>query len=333
MKVCIVGAGAIGGLVGARLASRLKPAEIELSLIARGATLQALRSEGLRLQLDANGEVRAPVRASADPRELGAQDLVIVAVKAPALPAVAPLVGELLSTHTSVLVAMNGVPWWFFDHATGPCAGLRLASVDAGDAVRRAIPTQHVVGCVVHASSSASAPGVVRAGHGNGLIIGEPSGGATRRVDEIAALLTRAGFGITVSPHIQRDIWFKLWGNMTMNPVSALTQATCDRILDDELVRSFCSAVMTEAQAIGTRFGCAIDQTPDERHAVTRKLGAFRTSMLQDLHAGRTLEIDALVGAVREIGAHVGIATPNIDALYGLVRLLARTRGLYGPPG
>lgn len=332
MKVCIVGAGAIGGLVVGRLGSRLAPAEIDLSVIARGATLDALRREGLRLQLDPDGELSVPVRAVADPHELGAQELVIVAVKAPALPAVAPLVADLLSSHTSVLVAMNGVPWWFFDHVNGPCAGLRLASVDPGDVVRRAIPTPHVMGCVVHASSSTAAPGVVRPGRGDGLIVGEPAGGTSRRVEHIAALLGRAGFSVTVSSHIQRDIWFKLWGNMTMNPVSALTQASCDRILDDPLVRSFCSAAMREAQAIGARFGCTIDQAPDERHAVTRRLGAFKTSMLQDLQAGRPLEIDALVGVVREIGAHVGIATPSIDALFGLVRLLAQTKGLYGAP-
>lgn len=332
MKVCIVGAGAVGGLIAARLGSRISPTEIDLSVIARGAPLDALRREGLRLQLDPHGELRVAVRAAGDPRELGPQDLVIVAVKAPALAAVAPLVADLLSSRTAVLVAMNGVPWWFFDHASGPCAGLRLASVDPGNVVRRAIPTPHVVGCVVHASSSTTAPGVVRPGRGDGLIVGEPAGGASRRVEEIAALLGRAGFSVTVSPHIQRDIWFKLWGNMTMNPVSALTQATCDCILDDPLVRSFCSAVMREAQAIGARFGCAIDQAPDERHAVTRRLGAFKTSMLQDLQASRPLEIDALVGAVHEIGAHLGIPTPNIDALFGLVRLLARTKGLYGSP-
>jgi 2-dehydropantoate 2-reductase len=332
MKVCIVGAGAIGGLIAGRLGSRLAPAEIDLSVIARGATLDALRREGLRLQLDPDGELSVPVRAAADPRELGAQDLVIVAVKAPALPGVAPLVAGLLSSHTSVLVAMNGVPWWFFDHVNGPCAGLRLASVDPGNVVRRAIPTPHVVGCVVHTSSSTTAPGVVRPGRGEGLIVGEPAGGTSRRVELIAALLGSAGFSVTVSSHIQRDIWFKLWGNMTMNPVSALTQATCDRILDDPLVRSFCSAAMREAQAIGARFGCTIDQAPEDRHAVTRKLGAFKTSMLQDLEAGRPLEIDALVGVVREIGAHVGIATPSVDALFGLVRLLAQTKGLYGAP-
>ncbi|MBC7941867.1 MAG: 2-dehydropantoate 2-reductase, partial [Chitinophagaceae bacterium] len=168
-------------------------------------------------------------------------------------------------------------------------------------------------------------------GGGNGLIIGRPSGALDGSLQALAGLLQRAGFAVTVSPRIQRELWFKLWGNMTINPVSALTGATADLIVDDPLVRGFCSAVMTEAQQIGAAFGIPIDQLPDDRHAVTRKLGAFTTSMLQDVRAGRPLEIDALVGVVREIGGHLGMATPNIDALFGLVRLMARERGLYPP--
>jgi 2-dehydropantoate 2-reductase len=171
-------------------------------------------------------------------------------------------------------------------------------------------------------------PGAVRHVMGNGLIIGEPQGGRSERVTRLSDLLARAGFTMTVSDHIQRDIWFKLWGNMTMNPVSALTGATADRVLDDPLVRAFCHAVMLEAKQIGARIGCEIDQTPEQRHEVTRKLGAFKTSMLQDAEAGRQLEIDALVGAVREIGQYLGATTPYIDALLGLVRLMAQVRGL-----
>jgi len=327
MKICIVGAGAIGGLCAGWLGSRLPAGAIELSALARGATLAALRADGLQLH-SAGGAVRVALRASDDPRELGAQDLVIVAVKGPALAAVAPAVSQLLGPQTVVLVAMNGVPWWFFDGLGGVCAGLRLESVDRGGVVREAIPLRHVIGCVVHASSAVERPGVVRHVMGNGLIVGEPGGGASERVAGLADLLTRAGFAVTVSERIQRDIWFKLWGNMTMNPVSALTGATADRVLDDPLVRGFCCAVMEEAQLIGERIGCAIDQTPQQRHEITRKLGAFKTSMLQDVEAGRPLEIDALVGAVREIGQHLQLATPNIDALLGLVRLMASVRGL-----
>ena len=181
--------------------------------------------------------------------------------------------------------------------------------------MRSLIPAERVIGCVVHLSSTAVEPGRVRHVNGQGLILGRASGGSDGRLQTVATLLSNAGFAVTLSERIQREVWFKLWGNMTMNPISALTGATCDRILDDPLVRAFCSAVMLEAQAIGAAFGIPIDQRPEERHAVTRKLGAFKTSMLQDAEAGRPLEIDALLGAVREIGSHVGIATPNVDAL------------------
>ena len=327
MKVCIVGAGAIGGLFAGWLGSRIPADELVLSALARGETLAALRAGAL--QLDSGGErMQVALEASDDVGELGVQDLVIVAVKGPALGAVAPTVRALLGPHSAVLVAMNGVPWWFFDGLGGPCDGLRLESVDPGGRIHETIPLAQVIGCVVHASSTVQRPGAVRHVMGNGLVIGEPRGGISPRVEQLASLLERAGFAVTRSERIQRDIWFKLWGNMTMNPVSALTGATADRVLDDPLVRGFCCAVMLEAKEIGARIGCAIDQTPDERHQITRKLGAFKTSMLQDLEAGRPLEIDALVGAVREIGHHLELATPNTDALLGLVRLMARTRGL-----
>jgi 2-dehydropantoate 2-reductase len=327
MKVCIVGLGAIGGTFAGWLA---RTAEVRLSALARGATLAAVRHDGLQIE-DAQGHRLVALQASDDAAALGVQDLVIIAVKGPALTAVAPAVHALCGPHTQVLVAMNGVPWWFFEGLPGACEGLSLHSVDPGGAVRALIPAAQVVGCVVHLSATTPAPGQVRHGKGAGLIIGRPAGGSDAALQALAALLGRAGFEVTVSQRIQRDLWFKLWGNMTMNPVSALTGAPCDRILDDPLVRGFCSAVMLEAQAIGAAFGIPIDQPPEQRHAVTRKLGSFKTSMLQDLEAGRPLEIDALVGAVREIGQHLGQATPHIDALLGLVRLMAAERGLYGP--
>jgi len=330
MRVCIVGLGAIGGLFAGWLGTRPPPAAVpELSALVRGDTLAAVRRHGLRLDTP-SGTVAVPLQASDDAAELGAQDLVIVAVKAPALPAVAPAVAALCGPRTQVLAAMNGVPWWFFEGLPGPCRGLVLASVDPGGAVRALLPAARVIGCVVHLSSSVVEPGRVRHVNGQGLILGraqhEPGGDG--RLQTVATLLSNAGFAVTLSELIQREVWFKLWGNMTMNPVSALTGATCDRILDDPLVRRFCSAVMLEAQAVGAAFGIPIEQQPEERHAVTRKLGAFKTSMLHDVEAGRPLEIDALLGAVREIGGHVGIATPNVDALFGLVRLMAATRGL-----
>jgi len=330
MKVCIVGLGAIGGVLAGWLGSRLAPGRVHLSALARGATLAAVRDHGLVLETEA-GTVVVPMQVSDDPAQLGVQDLVIVAVKGPALAAVAPAVARLLGPQTLVLTAMNGVPWWFFDGLPGACQGLHLASVDPGGVSRANIPSAQVVGAVVHLSASSPTPGLVRHGNGDGLIIGHALGGVDAALQALASLLGDAGMAVTVSDQVQRDVWFKLWGNMTMNPVSALTGAPCDRILDDPLVRSFCSAVMLEAQAMGTAFGIPIAQQPEQRHAVTRKLGSFKTSMLQDLLAGRPLEIDALVTAVREIGLHLKQPTPSIDALLGLTRLMARERGLYPP--
>ena len=328
-KVAIVGVGAIGGLFAGWLGSRLPAGQVQLSAVARGETLRALKERGLTW-VDADGaEHSVAVNASDDPASLGVQDLVIVSVKGPAMPAVAPAVRALTGPHTTVLVAMNGVPWWFFDGLPGEAAGLQLNAVDPGGVTAQHIPTSQVIGCVVHASAAAPLPARIERIKNNQLIIGEPAGGVTPRVQAVAELLGAAGFGVTVSERIQRDIWFKLWGNMTMNPVSALTGASCDRVLDDPLVRRFITDAMLEAQAIGARIGIAIEQSPEERHVITRKLGAFRTSMLQDVDAGRPLELDALVGTVREIGARVGVPTPTLDGLFGLTRLMARGRGLY----
>jgi len=323
-KVCIVGAGAIGGFIGTRLAAA---GQCEVSALARGATLQALRDKGWRMQT-ATGLVQGPVaHASSDASALGPQDLVIVAVKGPALTEVARGLAPLLGPQTVVMPAMNGVPWWFCAGQVG--FGDTLESVDPGGVIAAAIARERVVGCVVHASTSTPEPGLVQHRMGQGLIVGEPLGGASERVQRIAALLAGAGFDTTASENIRYDIWYKLWGNMTINPVSALTRATGDLILADPLVRAFCSAAMSEAQAVGARIGCPITQTPEERHAITAKLGALRTSMLQDVEAGRAIELDAIVGVVHEIGQRLGVATPNIDALLGLTRLFGRVQGLY----
>ncbi|MBF9267160.1 2-dehydropantoate 2-reductase, partial [Paracidovorax cattleyae] len=267
-----------------------------------------------------------PVAAHEDPAALGVQDVVVLAVKAPALPDVAARIAPLLGPGTTVLTAMNGVPWWFLEGCSGPVHGRELASVDPGGSLARAIPIRRVVGGVVHASCSVDGPGIVRQHFGNRLILGEAGGGTTPRLEALSALIARGGIEVEQSPRIQQDIWFKLWGNMTINPISALTGATTDRILDDDLVRGFVSAVMLEAKAIGERLGLRIEQQPEDRHAVTRKLGAFKTSMLQDVEAGKPLEIDALVGAVHELGHATGVPTPHTDALLGLVRLFASTR-------
>jgi 2-dehydropantoate 2-reductase len=325
VKICVVGAGAIGGFLGTRLA--LDGAHA-VSALARGTTLVALRDHGWRLHQ--GGELlQAPAAdASDDARDLGAQDLVILTVKAQALPGLAPALAPLLSPDTIVMPAMNGVPWWF--GAGVDALGTKpLESVDPRGGIAAAIPLESVVGCVVHASAAASEPGVTMHRMGRGLIVGEPAGGESARVARLHELLTGAGFEVTRSPRIRYDIWYKLWGNMTMNPVSALTGATTDRVLDDGLVRTFCAGAMREAAAVGARIGCDVRESADDRQAVTRKLGVFKTSMLQDVEASRSIELDALVGAVREIGQRVGVATPMIDALLGLTRLFGQVHGLY----
>ena len=323
-KIAIYGAGAIGGWMGAKLAA----VGCNVSVVARGAALDALRAHGLRL-LEGDAETTCPVQASDDPAALGVQDLVVVSVKAPGMADVARRIGPLIGPRTIVLTAMNGVPWWFLQGFGGPVAGRTLESVDPGGAIAQAIPAAQVIGCVVHASCSVDAPGVIRHRAGNGLIVGEPAGGETPRVKALTDLLMPAGFNVTLSPQIQRDVWYKLWGNMTVNPVCAMTGATSDRALDDELVRGFISAVMLEAKAIGARIGIPIAEQPEDRHQVTRKLGAMRPSMLQDVEAGKPVEIDALVSAVRELGQLTQVPTPFTDALLGLSRLHARVRGLY----
>lgn len=324
MKVGIYGAGAIGGWLGARLGLDGHA----VAVVARGATLDALRTHGLQL-IEADVTRAVTVDASDDPAALGAQDVVVVAVKAPAMAAVAAGIGPLIGEHTVVVTAMNGVPWWFCAGLGAEFAPTRLESVDRAGAIAAAIPAERVIGCVVHASCLQEAPGVIRHRLGNGLILGEATGGASERLARLARALSSAGFDVECSERIQRDIWFKLWGNMTMNPISAMTGATTDRVLDDELVRAFATSVMREAAEIGRRIGIPIDQDPEARHEVTLRLGAMKTSMLQDVLARKPVEIDALVSAVRELGQVTGVPTPYTDVLLGLSRLHARTLGLY----
>ena len=330
MKVCIYGAGAIGGWIGVHLAQTGHA----VSVVARGATLEALQKNGLQcVQTQAAAaRLKADVKVSANPSDLGPQDLVIVAVKAPAMANVAKGIAPLLGPNTVVMTAMNGVPWWFFQGFGDKLQGTTLSTVDPQGRIAKAIPAHHVVGCVVHASCSLDAPGVVRHHFGQGLIVGEPAdqqGHVSARVQQLVTELSAAGFNASASVQIQKDVWYKLWGNMTVNPISAITGATTDLILKDDLVRDFVSKVMLEAKAIGEKIGIPIAQTPEDRLAVTLKLGAFKTSMLQDVEAGKTVELDALVSGVRELGQLTQVSTPYTDALLGLSRLHASVRGLY----
>ena len=322
MKIGVVGLGAVGGLLAARLAR----AGHDVSALARGATLERVRASGLQLD-SAGASVSVPLKVSDDAASLGAQELVVIAVKAPALAAAAPAMAPLVGPQTVLLPAMNGVPWWFLPAALPDEPPLE--SVDPGGELLAQMPLAQVLGCVVHLSSSSPAPGRIRHGIGERLIVGEPGGGKSARLAAVCAALTSAGFRVEASDDVKKDVWYKLWGNMTMNPVSALTGALTDAILDDPLVRAFLLRCMAEAAAIGAQIGCPITQLGDERLALTRELGGFKTSMLQDVEAGRAIELDALVTAVHEIAARVGIDAPNIGALLGLTRLMAERRGLY----
>jgi 2-dehydropantoate 2-reductase len=324
MKIAVYGFGAVGGLIGARLAA----AGFPVSAIARGETLAALHAHGARIQED-GGIASIPLPATREPATLGVQDLVVLAVKTSGLAELAQHIAPLIGPDTVVLCAMNGVPWWFFEGIKGSCVGTRLQSCDPDGMLQQAIPLRHIIGCVVHLSSACPQPGVVQPGFGKRLILGEPSGELSPRLAELAGALHEAGFDVETSADIRSDIWYKLWGNMTLNPISAITGASGDKILDDPLVRGFCLSAMREAAEIGARIGCPIAQSGTDRLEVARRLGSFKTSMLQDAEAGKPLEIDALVTAVHEIGQLTGVPTPNIDALLGLVRLYARTHGLY----
>lgn len=324
-KICIYGLGAIGGLMGARLGA----AGHHVSAIARGATLEAVRRDGLGW-IENGVERNVPVYATDRPEQLGPQDLVILSLKTPALPDIAASIKPLISSSTTILSAMNGVPWWFLHGLPKAPTGLRLDCVDPDGALSFAIPAAQVVGCVTHLAASVSAPGKIRHVAGNRLIVGEPCGGAdTSRARAVVSLLAQAGFDVESAARIQQEIWFKLWGNMTVNPVSFLTQATGDQILDDDLVRAFMSRCMLEAAQIGARIGLPIDANPEERHVVTRKLGAFRTSMLQDRASNKPVELDALLGVVIELARQVDVDTPSLDSLFGLSRLCAKNQGLY----
>jgi 2-dehydropantoate 2-reductase len=325
VKIGIYGAGAIGGWIGARVGALGH----EMSVVARGPNLAALKANGLRLLQNTGNEIRVPVKASDKPADLGVQDLIIVSVKAQSMVDVAHAIGPMIGPNTIVFTAMNGVPWWFLNGFGGEYANRHLPSIDPGSEIAKAIPSAQVVGCVVHATCSTPEPGLVKHQFGNKLIVGEPAGGDSARLHSLVELFTQAGYETVASNEIQKDVWFKLWGNMTVNPISGMTGATTDKILDDDLVRAFISSIMLEAKEIGKRLGIIIDQEPEDRHVVTRNLGAFKPSMLQDVEAGKSIELDALVTVVAELGQMTGVQTPNTNILLGLSRLHAKTHGLY----
>jgi 2-dehydropantoate 2-reductase len=324
MKICIYGAGAVGGLMAAWLAR----AGHAVSVVARGAHLTAMREKGLRLRSDGKETAHA-VQADSDPARLGTQDCVVVAVKGQSLPEVARGIGALLGPRSSVVTAMNGVPWWFFDKLKFGDGRLRLESLDPGGAVSRAIPTERVVGCVIHLAASTPEPGLVSHNMGRRLILGEPGGVNTARTQDIAAALTQSGFECLQSQFIEKEFWVKLLGNVSFNPVSALTLATAERLIADAEVKAYMVSIMREVLAIGRAVGVDADIDPEARIDMARHLGKFKTSMLQDLEAGKALEIDGLLTGTLEVARKAGVPAPYTQSLSGLARLRAQSTGQY----
>jgi 2-dehydropantoate 2-reductase len=322
MKICVYGAGAVGGLLAAWLAR----AGHEVSLVARGAQLDAIRRDGLRVR-SKGGIESFRIKADAEPARLGAQDYVLVTVKAQSLAQVAANIAPLIGKDTSVVTAMNGVPWWFFHGIKGRDS--RLDSLDPGGVLSRAIPTERVVGCVIHLAASTPEAGLVSHNMGSKLILGEPGGKNTARTKRIADALGAAGFEVVVSATIEKDFWVKLLGNVSFNPVSALTVATADQLIQNREVKAYMVEIMREVLAIGRAVGVDADIDPEARIDMARALGRFKTSMLQDLEAGKPLEIDGLLAGTLEVARKAGVRAPFTESLYGLIRVRAQSTGQY----
>lgn len=324
MRVCIFGAGAVGGFLGGMLAE----AGHEVSLIARGEHLAAVRTSGLTVETSGRRLISRP-RVSDRPADLGPQDYVIVAVKSPALPEVVRALGPLLQPATAVILAMNGIPWWFFHGLGGALDGRTLRSVDPDGALGAGLDMTRIIGCVVHIGCSVPAPGVVRHASGNLFILGEPSGILSDRVQSLGRAFNAAGLKTEVSRRIQQDIWMKFLGNMSMGPMSALTGSTLLDIAEDPGARKLCMDLMTEAIAVGSKFGLDPGMTVEQRMDLGAALGRFKTSMLQDFEKRRPMEIDTLSSVLIEMARFAGVPVPTIETVHALVVFKARLAGLY----
>lgn len=323
MKICVYGAGAIGGYLGCQLAL----ADHEVTLIARGPHLAAMRERGIRLLIGGEERTARP-QATDDPSEAGPQDYVIITLKAHSVPAVVDVMQPLLGPDTAVVWAVNGLPWWYFHRLAGPWEERRLASVDPDGVQWEKIGPERVIGCVVYPAAEITEPGVVRHIEGNRFTLGEPSGEKTERVQGLARALIEAGLRAPVR-RVRDEIWVKLWGNLSFNPISALTLETLDVVATDPGTRAVARAMMVEAQTIGETLGVRFAVDVDRRIEGAAAVGPHRTSMLQDLERGRPMEIDALVTAVQEMGRLVGVATPAIDTVLALIQQRARVAGVY----
>ena len=319
MRVCIYGAGAIGGYIGARLTL----AGVDVTLIARGPHLTAMQENGLKILSGDEQKVVHP-RCLSDPGEAGSQDYVIVTLKAHSVPGVVDSMSPLLDSNTAVVTAVNGIPWWYFYGLPGPFENHQLTSVDPDARQWNGITPERVIGCVVYTACEIVKPGVIRFIEGERLSVGEPDSQKSDRVIQLSQVLIEAGFKAPIRPQIRNEIWIKLWGNLSFNPLSALTHATLDVLATDPGTRAIARAMMIEAQAIGEKLGVRFAVDVDKRIEGAAAVGAHKTSMLQDLEQGRTMEIDALVTVVQELGRLVDVGTPTIDLVLAMVQLRAR---------
>ncbi|MEO8526957.1 MAG: 2-dehydropantoate 2-reductase [Caldimonas sp.] len=322
MKIAIVGAGAIGGFLGARLSL----AGHAVTFIARNKNLAAIASNGFRLiEADGREQHAAAARAVADGAEAGAQDAVLLTVKAHQVRDILPQMQGLLGPETSVVTMINGLPWWYFQRLPGPYENRTIESVDPGGAIAAAIAPGRVIGSVVYPAAELVEPGLVRVIEGNRFTLGEPDGSRSPRIEALSQAMMGAGFKTPVTKDIRAEIWLKLWGNVSFNPISALTHATLEDICRDPGGHAVVEAMMKEAQAVADKLGVAFKISIDQRIAGAEAVGAHKTSMLQDVEHGRALELEALVGSVVELGRITGTPTPSIDAIHGVAGLLSRT--------
>jgi 2-dehydropantoate 2-reductase len=322
LKIAIIGVGAIGGYVGIRLAL----AGEDVTFIARGANLEALRSRGIRLvAADGSEEAVAKVKATDDYAAAGPQDVVILAMKAHQVEAVAPEVPKLFGAETAVVPMQNGIPYWYFHRHPGAFAGARVRSVDPNGSIGEHIPCERVIGCVVYPAAELLSPGVIKHVEGNRFPVGEPDGTSSDRVKRLSECFIRGGLQAPVLADIRAEIWLKLWGNLTFNPISALSRATLADICQYPPSRAVAAAMMTEAQTVANKLGITFRVSLEKRISGAERVGHHKTSMLQDVESARTLEIDALLGSVVELARLTETATPHIDTVYALTKLLAKS--------
>lgn len=329
MKICVVGAGSIGGLLGVRLHNLGE----DVTLIARGAHLEAIRRDGLKLLMnDGTVEVARGVKATADMTEPGIQDLVILGVKAHQIEPIVDDINSLLGAGSVLLTTQNGIPWWYFQKHGGKFEGTPVRSVDPNGKIAHTIDPDHIIGCIAYPAAEISQPGTIRHVEGTRFPIGELDGSESRRALAISDLLTRAGFKSPILGDFRSELWLKLWGNLTFNPISALAHSTLVDICRYPLSRQLAERMMTEAQNVAHELGVTFRVSLEKRIQGAEKVGKHKTSMLQDLEAGKAMEIDALIGAVAELGQLTGTPTPSIDAAFALIKLLDKTvqeEGLY----